>query len=240
MISALPGHAPKACHASNPHMHNLYYAGPCPATWHRPALKSTRLGHTPQACTGLHDPFCTGPHHQGLPCQQSTHTQSPFHWDAPPKPAQGCMISGTMPLKPAKLAIHRHAGSPLCWPMPFRHARPMPQRPASSPRKASTCRSMGHHPPATYHRRAPNLPKRHTQTGLDAKGVVSQQLRLQLHCSRTSEFSFPSLRYLLPDLLFDHPATLPLFKKFFSLFLSFLFLLSCNLFLFFILLSWFC
>jgi hypothetical protein len=31
------------------------------------------------------------------------------------------------------------------------------------------------------HRRAPNLPKRHKKTGLDPKGVTSEQLRLQFY-----------------------------------------------------------
>jgi hypothetical protein len=50
-------------------------------------------------------------------------------------------------------------------------------------------------PPSSYssgHWRAPNLPKRHTQTGLDAKGVTSEQLRLQFYCSITGDF-FPPL-----------------------------------------------
>jgi hypothetical protein len=40
-----------------------------------------------------------------------------------------------------------------------------------------------------YHRMlAPNLPRRGTQTGLDAKGVTPELLRLKLHCSWTGKF----------------------------------------------------
>jgi hypothetical protein len=50
--------------------------------------------------------------------------------------------------------------------VPFRHTKPMLQRPTTSPQlKASTWRPVGPHPPSTCHRKAPNLPKRHTQTG---------------------------------------------------------------------------
>jgi hypothetical protein len=106
-----------------------------------------------------------------------------------------------VPPKPVKPGIHRHAGSPLCWPVPFRHATPMLQRPATSPQlKASTHRPLGPHPLATCHRKDPNLRKRHTQTGLDAKELASEQLRLQF-CSKTGDFFFPSLRDLLPGLL---------------------------------------
>jgi hypothetical protein len=110
----------------------------------------------------------------------------------PLRPAQACKIStGTIPLKSVKPAIHKHAGSPLCLPRPFRHARPTLQRPVSSLGKASACKHMGTHPPATCHRRTSNLPKRHTHTSLDARGVTTQQLGLQFYCSRTSEFFFP-------------------------------------------------
>jgi hypothetical protein len=47
---------------------------------------------------------------------------------------------------------------------PFRHARPMLQRPARLPQQqASTHRPVGPHPPTTHSRRAPNLPRRHRQ-----------------------------------------------------------------------------
>jgi hypothetical protein len=98
---------------------------------------------------------------------------------------------------------------------PFRHARPTLQRPASSPQgKALACRPMGPHPHATHHRRAPNLPKRYTQTSLNAKGVTAQ-LRLQFYCSRTGDvFLFFPLSVLLPGLLFDPPPYLPYFFSF--------------------------
>jgi hypothetical protein len=140
-----------------------------------------------------------------------------------------------VPPKPVKPGIHRHAGSPLHQPSPFRHARPTLQRPATSPQlKASTHRPVGPHSLSTCHRKAANLPKRHTQTGLDGKELASEQLRLQFYCSRTGDFFFPpSLRDLLPALLFDHPPNLPFFFSFplYSFYLSIP--------LFFILLSWF-
>jgi hypothetical protein len=69
MISALPGHAPKACHAWDTHMHNLRSAGPCSPGLRRPAqyplwkpvplspakpgththMTTILLGHAPQA-----------------------------------------------------------------------------------------------------------------------------------------------------------------------------------------------
>jgi hypothetical protein len=166
MISAFSGHAPKVCQASNPQIFTIS-TRPCP-----------------QACTSLHN----------------------LHWAALLMPAKASMISTwTVPLKPAKPANHRHKGSPLWQPVPFRHARltlQRParltlqrlarltlQRPASSPQlKASTHRPVGPHPPATHHKRAPNMPKRHTQTGLDAKGVISEKLRLQFYSSKTGNF----------------------------------------------------
>jgi hypothetical protein len=83
---------------------------------------------------------------------------------------------------------------------------------------------MGPHPPVTHHRRAPNLPKRHTQTGLDAKGVTSEQLRLQSYCSRTRIFCY----YCFPFFK-DFPARFAVWSPTISLiflFLSSLFLLS--------------
>jgi hypothetical protein len=47
-----------------------------------------------------------------------------------------------------------------------------------------------------HHKWAPNLPKRHRQTGLDAKGVTSEQGRLQFYCSRTGDLFFPFLKCL--------------------------------------------
>jgi hypothetical protein len=97
--------------------------------------------------------------------------------------------------KPFKLGIHRHTGSPLYWPAPFRHPKPSLQRPITSPQlKASTYRPVGSYPLATCHRKDPSLPKRDTQTGLDAKELALEQLRLQFYCSRTGNFFFPSLK----------------------------------------------
>jgi hypothetical protein len=86
-----------------------------------------------------------------------------------------------------------------------------------------------------HHSRAPNLPKIHTQIGLDAKGETSEQLRWQIYWSRTGDFFSPSLRVWPFGLLFDHQSSLPF--SFSSLLSSLLFFF---LFLFFILLSWFC
>jgi hypothetical protein len=59
--------------------------------------------------------------------------------------------------------------------------------------------------------------KETAQTGLHAKEVTLQQLRLEFYCSRTGEFFPPSLRNLLPGSLFDHPPLLPFFvSSFFS------------------------
>jgi hypothetical protein len=113
-ISAVLGHAPKACQAGDPHMHDLCHSAPL----------------------GLHRPA------QTLLC-----------WPVPLMPAQACTISTrTMPLKPAKLANHRHKRSSLCQPVPFRHARPRIQRPASSPQWKSSTIGLWepiHLPPAT-------------------------------------------------------------------------------------------
>jgi hypothetical protein len=71
-------------------------------------------------------------------------------WSLPCVPlrlAQACTIlHWAMHLKSAKLAIHRHTWSPFYRPVPFRHAKPTFQRPASSPQwKASTSRPIRPH-----------------------------------------------------------------------------------------------
>jgi hypothetical protein len=188
----------KACQAGDPQTFTIS-AGPCSQAMpqglqhQRPTHTiSVSLGCAPQGCTDLHDLHSTRPCPQGLPSHEpqtftisaGLHPQActglhDLHWVAPLTPAQACMISArTMLPKPAKLAIHRHAGSPLCWSVLFRHTRPTLQRPTTLPWKASTCRPVGPHPPATHHRRTPNLPKRHTQTGLNVRRVASQQLGL--------------------------------------------------------------
>jgi hypothetical protein len=178
----------------------------------------------PHSCTALHDLCKAMPPRPAQPCKISAlpdhapeeccrrykQAQSPFCW--------------TMPPKPVKLGIHRHAGSPLCQPVPFRHAKPTLRRLTSSPQlKASTRRSVGHNPLATCQRKAPNLPKRHTQTGLDAKELASEQLRLQFYCSRTGDFFFLFFKDLLPGLLFDHLKSLPFFFSFPLYFIHFIF-----------------
>jgi hypothetical protein len=105
------------------------------------------------------------------------------------RPAQACPISArTVPLKPAKLAIHIHGWYPICWPMPFRHARPTLQKLASSPQPKASTEGLwdSTHLPSTTTRLQSCL--RDTQTGLDAKGVTSEQLTLQIYCSRTGDF----------------------------------------------------
>jgi hypothetical protein len=104
-------------------------------------------GHIPKACctgdTNMHDLRSTGL------CPPGLH-----------RPAQYPLCKH-VPLRPAKLGIHRHTRAPIHWPAPFRHTNPMLQTPATSPQlKASTHTPVGPHPPDTCHRKAPNLPKR--------------------------------------------------------------------------------
>jgi hypothetical protein len=101
--------------------------------------------------------------------------------------------------KPVKTGIHKHAGFLLHWPMTYRHTKLTLQRPAISPQlKASTQRPMGHNPPSTWHRKAPNLSKRNTQRGLDTKELTSEQLTQQFYCSRTGDFFLIFNFYFLP------------------------------------------
>jgi hypothetical protein len=225
-----------------------------------PQTFTISTGHaSPQACTALQDLCSARPHPEDLPHRRYKQAWSLFHWAVPSRPALACTISTLQPVpirpaklgiqthtmsipldcapsKPVKLGILRHTGSPLRWPVPFRHAKPMLQRPATSPQlKASTCRPMGPHPPDTCHRKAPNLPKRHTQTGLDAKELASEQLRLQFYCSTTGDFFFPFFKGFAVWFTVWSSTISPIFFLFFSLLLS-----SFHLSLFFILLSWFC
>jgi hypothetical protein len=180
---------------------------------------SILLGHAPKACTVLtiFTPQACAP----KACQaRDPHTHD-------------LCSAAPCPSKPVKPGIHRHAGSPLCWPVSFRHAKLTLQRPTTSSQlKASTHRPVGPHPLATCHRKAPNLPKRYTQTSLDAKELASAQLRLQFYCPKTGDFFFfflilifivfPSLRDLLHVLLFHHSPPLPFFFSFplYSFYLS--------------------
>jgi hypothetical protein len=112
MISTLLGHAPKICQAGNPQTFMI------------------SASHTPQTCTGWHDPC----------------------WAAFLKPAKPVISTGTAPLRPSKPVYQRHAWSPLHRPMPYRHTRATMQRHARSPQlQASANRSVGptHMPPAT-------------------------------------------------------------------------------------------
>jgi hypothetical protein len=145
------------------------------------------------------------------------------HYSTPP---------GSPPLGPCWApALHGTAASPPHW-------APAPQA-LPGPSSAGLPDSRSTRPPhGRLHRRAPNLPKRYKQTGLDAKGVTSEQLKLQFYFFRTGFFFFffcLSLRVWLSGLLFDHPPSLPFVHFFLSFFLS----LSFLFFLFF-LLSWFC
>jgi hypothetical protein len=100
--------------------------------------------------------------------------------------------------------------------------------------KTSSHRPVGPHQPATCHRRAPKLPKRHTQTCLDAKGVTSEQLRLQFYFFRTGYFFFlffPFFKGFAAWFAVWSPTISHIF--FVSFFLSSLFLLYFGLFLFF-------
>jgi hypothetical protein len=127
----------------------------------QPCMSSIPLGLAPQACTALHN-LCFASHaHQSLLCGKYKHALSPFRWAVPSRPAQICTIftlqacapkacqagdpppplththnlhsAGPHPPKPIKMGVHRQAGSPLCRPVPFRHAKPMLQRPTTSP-----------------------------------------------------------------------------------------------------------
>jgi hypothetical protein len=144
-------HAPKTCTA----LQELHLAGSC-----SPALHDLCFaGHAPKACTSLQELHLAGP------CSPALHSPALHNlcFDGHPlKPAQQCTIftlqgcarkacqardpythnlhSALMqPPKPVKPGIHRHAGSPLHQPVPFRHAKPMLQRLPTSPQlKVST------------------------------------------------------------------------------------------------------
>jgi hypothetical protein len=79
-------------------------------------------------------------------------------------------------------------------PVPLRPTRPTLHRPARFPQwQASAHRPLVPCLPATRHRRAPKLPRRHRQIGLDAKGVTPELLRLKFYCSWTIDFFFAFL-----------------------------------------------
>jgi hypothetical protein len=90
--------------------------------------------------------------------------------------------SGTL-LRFWRHTCHRPTKSPPCWP-----ARPLPT--------CSPGRCLAHQlPPITggpqHHQTlAPNLPRRCRQTGLNAKGVTSELLRLKFYYSWTGDCFF--------------------------------------------------
>jgi hypothetical protein len=113
---------------------------------------SVLLGHTPQECTGL------------LCCPQ-------------PKACRAGDIN-THDLCSAGQGppgLHKYAQYPLC-----KLALLRPAKPGNHTRTISillshapqACQSRYPHPPATHNRKSPNLPRRHTQTGLDAKELT--------------------------------------------------------------------
>jgi hypothetical protein len=104
------------------------------------------------------------------------------------------------------------------------------------------CRGAGeplHQAPAQQacHRRAPNLHKRHRQSGLDANTRTTNTLVILLFLNQRFIFFFffflPFFKRLASGLLFECPPSLPFFSFFLSLY-SFFF------FFFFLLISWFC
>jgi hypothetical protein len=139
----------------------------------------------------------------------------------PPRPATPeiytCMISILLDHTPQAFQTRDPQTHRICIPAACAlqaHQAHTPKASISPQVKASTNRPVGPHPLSTCHRKAPNLPKRHTQTGLDAKELTAEQLRLQFYCSKIGDFFFPSLRDLLPGLLFDHPPSLSFFFSF--------------------------
>jgi hypothetical protein len=146
----------------------------------QPCMISALTGHTPKAC-------CAG---------DTNIARSPFCWAVPSRPAQYSLCK-PVPLRPAKpgtctrtiptLLDHvqqkKKAGDsqtcristpPACTLQACQAHAP---KPSTSPQlKASTRRPMGPHSPSTCHKKVPNLPKRCTQTGLDAKELGSEQL----------------------------------------------------------------
>jgi hypothetical protein len=111
-----------------------------------------------------------------LPCRPSPHSTGPQDLSLPgPIPAgltgpalQACHIAAPQGPHTAGLPVHCSARSSSCKP--------------ASPRL-----------PTAHHSRAPNLPRRHRQTGLDAKRGTPELLRLKFYCSRTGCFFFSFL-----------------------------------------------
>jgi hypothetical protein len=183
------GHATPNSHPSDLHNHCQTE----PLRLAKPAIhrhSRSPPGHVPQACQSrdphTHNLHSTGPCPPGLhrparsPLSCAPHTCTSLN-----KPAQS--LPGSAPKA-------GQAGNPqICTistmpTRPFRHARPMLQRHYFMSTKRLCHRPMGPHPSATHHRRASNLQNSHTQTGLHAKAVTSEQLTLQFYCSRTGDF----------------------------------------------------
>jgi hypothetical protein len=132
-------------------------------------------------------------------------------------------------------------GPPPCHPARLAHCRPTKLQPAGP---------LGSHPPAgppahqpiptigglQYHQMpAPNLPRRCRQTGLYAKGITLEQLRLKFYCSWTWDFfSFFFLFSWSVHLVHCLSTISPWGFFWFSIVFSFFF------YFFFLLLSWFC
>jgi hypothetical protein len=169
---------------------------------------SVLLGWALQACTSLYDLCCARPHPQVLPRLRYTHSRSLFLHAMSSRPTHTCTMStpqacALKACQPRDPQTHKlQSAGPLYPPglsswgftdtQDLHSAGP---RPSGTPGPCSkgplfhlSSRPMGPHSPATHHRRAPNLPKRHTQTSLDAKGLTSEQLILQFYCSRTADF----------------------------------------------------
>jgi hypothetical protein len=143
---------------------------------------------------------------------------------------------------------NRRASTPMHWLTASQPTGPLSQRPPRSlPCQAATgqpTRPPPHRPPphrptrpphATgqlqHHQTlAPKMPRRHKQTGLDAKGVTPELLRLKFYCSWTRDFFFLFPYFFLffkclCCLMFNYPPSFPV--DFFGFpFFFFLFLLS--------------
>jgi hypothetical protein len=232
-------HTPKIYQAGDPQAFMIS----CRAGDLQACMVSAWLGHTPQACTGSHNLCSTG---HAPKASQASDPQAFMIF------ARMC-LSGLHrcawpPLCHAPQArIHRHAQYPFAGPMSFRHVRPMFQRSDGLPQwQASTRRPMGPHPPATCHRRAPNLPSR--QTSLHVEGIKAELLRLKFHCSWTSDFlvlfiyfllvCLPSCKGLAAWLAFWSSTISPCCFPWYSLFSFFSFYFS--FFLYILLLPWLC
>jgi hypothetical protein len=161
---------------------------------------------------------------------RSTPARIPTPWAPTLRPCWAPALPGTTRSMPCwDLNYLGPAGSlPLCIPSPQGQAPapwdsriPQPTRipaPWVEPGPSSAGFQIITPPGSSlgHHRRAPNLPKRHTQTGLDAKGVTSEQLRLQFYCSRTGDFFFSFFKGLVVWFAVWSPTISPIFFSLFS------------------------